>query len=99
MRDLFSFRRMATRLWTISPRVNSWCSLVFAKDTIEQYTAPSSETVVDIIVRWYLRKVVEGGRKEKMLQQPGSAGSIDRLCRRPTMLQLHHKIPKGADAR
>lgn len=67
MRDLFSFRRMATRLWTISPLVNSWCSLVFAKDTIEQYTAPNSETVVDIIVRWYLRRVVEGGKKEKML--------------------------------
>ena len=41
---------------------------MFANETIEQYTAPSSDTVVDIIVRWYLRKVVEGGRKEKMLQ-------------------------------
>lgn len=66
-KDRLSFSLMATRLWTISPRAISWCSRVFANDTMEQYTAPSSATVVDIIVRWYFRSVVDGGRKEKRL--------------------------------
>ncbi len=66
-KDRLSFSRMAMRLWTISPLATSWCSRVFANETMEQYTAPSSATVVDIIVRWYFRKVVDGGRNEKML--------------------------------
>jgi hypothetical protein len=40
-----------------------------AYDTIEQYTAPTSDAVVARLCRWYPRRVVEGGRKEKMLRK------------------------------
>ena len=49
--ERFSFSRMATRLCAISALDTSWCSLVFAKETMEQYTVPSSATVVAIIER------------------------------------------------
>jgi hypothetical protein len=40
-----------------------------AYDTIEQYTEPTSEAAVARLCRWYPRRVVEGGRKEKMLRK------------------------------
>ena len=40
-----------------------------AYDTIEQYTEPISEAVVARLCRWYPRRVVDGGRKEKMLRK------------------------------
>lgn len=45
----------------------SFSPLELANDTIEQYREPISEDVVDSVIRWKPRMVVDGGRKEKRL--------------------------------
>jgi hypothetical protein len=59
-----------------------------AYDTIEQYTEPISEAVVARLCRWYPLRVVEGGRKEKMLRKGENRCVRGKIIMKPTTQRI-----------
>ena len=72
-----------------------------AYDTIEQYTEPISEVVVERLFRWYPRSVVEGGRKEKMLRKRkhGRVRSTGTVKLTTQQIPLHRREQNASTSR